>query len=876
MAINLNQFDDEIQRKIEQARSQGFSDQEIEQRAFTAQQGRGGLKKEPGFVSKVVKGFTQPFVTTGKNIGGAGFEVGRAAGVAGGQNPFLSQQELSQFSEDPQQALLKQLKASAGVGAFAVPGGKAFQGLARGSQLGGAALSGAASGALAGFGAGKGQTGGEIARDVGTGALAGGVTGGALNLAGRGLQKVGRGLTSGGKSLQRTTPIAGSKVVEKAGVKGQQKIDELINFADEIGLSGKKGVEQRAALNKFYNKTASALDDTLKIRGQVVTFSKNQIDDLVDEAISKSGLADDVINSKSVQNEIIRVKNLLGKKTVGGAVKATDINRTVFQLQGELQSMFKRARITPIQNKEKVLAPIELSLKGLLGDWSDDFGNGQYRQVMTQLAKAHQIAPSVRKAALQGSEVSLGKLGIVRVPIPNQLGQSARINIGKKAAGAGGVLQGLQGKEKIINTGDDLVDDVFNQAFNKLSNTPGIPQKSIEGLQQSATTNADEFIRALGDTPAFRETVKKLPASQARQVIERVDDIFTQFEEVATAGGTALNVAGGTSKGRFAGTGGLLEQIAGRTPLQEARTLLPTTVSTGQVPAIAAGQAAVGATTPSKAAGQVQGAQAVDGQVLGTDDGGGQFFQDQQSGQYFSNDQKWAWSGSQWVPNTQQVASASGLGGGVAGGGGGQQQGIGAGGIGLNSQQLQQLVFNALRSGDPDALGFVSKFIDAATKAQKLAGTGKPKLSANAQTAVAQGQSTLGLLDEVGRQFSEVQDIGFAATGGGVGQFGAVRGRVGATALFQNPVARSFEQSKEGLLSFLSRGFGEKGTLGQQDVERIRKLLPVFEDSPETARRKLKSAKQIIQNNIDSTINTASQSTTSTGLEDFLQGGSVQ
>ena len=106
-------------------------------------------------------------------------------------------------------------------------------------------------------------------------------------------------------------------------------------------------------------------------------------------------------------------------------------------------------------------------------------------------------------------------------------------------------------------------------------------------------------------------------------------------------------------------------------------------------------------------------------------------------------------------------------------------------------------------------------------------------------------QGALGLVDIIEQNYALVQEQGLTAQTGGLGRLGGVRGSVASIAQ-SSPEAASYEATKDAFLSNLARASGEKGVLTDYDIARIRKAIPTFYDTPETAKRNLDTIRQII------------------------------
>lgn len=834
MPIDISQFDTDIQSSIKRAKAAGFRDDQVLPIAQKKQDAR-----QPGLLGKVA----EPFTKTLRTAGGAGFELGRVGGIVEQQaeNPFLSQQELEAAS-DPRKALIDTAKRTAGIAAFGVPGGKAFQGVAKGvpgilggAKLGGAALSGLTAGGLTGVSATKGRTAGELAGGAATGALTGAAVGGGLNLAGRGIKtafKLGRnaleslsrrgaaeflGRPAGG-ALGKGAEVGIDPINAFRDLSGKIKGNSVDDFIGPVAARGKGG-----GVGKLMGTLGDDINRGIKESGKKIVMSIDDITNVIKP--SHKTLVD--LGDAKTASKLIDVSNKIRRAHPNGLTLGAAVNfrRAVDSIFGKAVRQTEKGAI-----QGQVQKQIANTLRGVIARNSPSVGNA--------------IGEQQKLFIVRDLLINARNKGLTSTP------GFQRFNFMEPGAYAD-----LLFKSKAVSK-------FFAGAI------PVSPRDAFNEMARQAARLADEetaqqAFRALnaGDERAFRGIVAKFIPQLG--IDDKAFEAYKAFNIVADAVGGDI-ISGADVLARVQGPQdlGVVSQA-----LQSGPSVVSGAAArqvAGQLPAITAAVDATGEGAPTGAGGfpSIDQALGGQGQVQGAQDLGG-FSLNPTTNQYVSNDDQWVWDGQQWTPNTgQQVAGAQG-----GAGGGGQGVSTGA----FSQDQINQLLSAAVASGDPKLLDVVSKIVDITTKTQKLGGGKKPKLSATAQASVTESRNTLGLLDQIEDQFNEVQNLGLAATGGGIGQFGAVRGRIGATALFQNPTARAFEQSKESSLSFLARGFGQKGTLTDIDLDLIRGALPSFEDSPITAKRKMDAMRRTIQNNIDGIMQTADQSQTLPDIEDLIQ-----
>lgn len=222
--------------------------------------GQGG-----NFLGNLLSSLASPFVKTGQNIGGAAYELGRAADSAVGSpvahalgnpndyinqqgqgigNPFLSDSQLQQAHQNPLGYVGDQTKASAGVTSYAVPfgaGAKMF-GAAVPSLLTKAPVAGAISGGLQGMSQDN-ATPVSVAQNTLLGGAGSSATSGLfkmLGLGGKAADAASEGLQNLGSSIGRSQynlpervsedlnfPEHYNNVVQTTGITNRQQQNDL-------------------------------------------------------------------------------------------------------------------------------------------------------------------------------------------------------------------------------------------------------------------------------------------------------------------------------------------------------------------------------------------------------------------------------------------------------------------------------------------------------------------------------------------------------------------------------------------------------------------------------------------------------------------------
>jgi hypothetical protein len=133
------------------------------------------------------------------------------------------------------------------------------------------------------------------------------------------------------------------------------------------------------------------------------------------------------------------------------------------------------------------------------------------------------------------------------------------------------------------------------------------------------------------------------------------------------------------------------------------------------------------------------------------------------------------------------------------------------------------------------------------------------------------GESGMGIraTERLKDLYGAVQDQGMTAESGGLGRLAGIEGDIAAiTQPEGQPEAAVYKANREAFLSSISRASGEKGTLTDKDIDRIRKALPTFYDTPEVAEQKWVSFDALLK---DLEKQYQMQSGTLTNIEDIQE-----
>lgn len=345
-------------------------------------------QQNTGLIGGLVKGFTDPFTNFAKqNINALGYLGGAVgAGLSGdldkyamtGQKnfkPILGSKE--EFDKYLNNSLLESAKTSAGVAAFAAPGGI-------GSGIKGLAAGGAVGGGLAGFG-----QGGDLESTL-KGAAMGGLAGGGLGLAGKGLDKIGKSgigtkiselkplekIKSYGQGAQQNafTRTVGGTAGKKLG--GAEFEREIFNFAKNSGMKVSSPDDLITLSDDLLNTYGSQVaDHATTLSGKGVSMTQN-LDNVVSTLESKMNKAlpseqagiqkviDDIQGFRTQGDDVLttyRLKQAIGPKGKWSSVfdpnlkPQTDAYEFAYkELNKGLDDTFKGAGITNYREINKM------------------------------------------------------------------------------------------------------------------------------------------------------------------------------------------------------------------------------------------------------------------------------------------------------------------------------------------------------------------------------------------------------------------------------------------------------------------------------------------------------------------------------------------
>ena len=494
-------------------------------------------------VSNLLSSLTKPFVQTGKNIGGAAFElsragakkvaddtiIGKALGIQGKgqnlynnpetgemvQNPFLNEQELTKASQPIQlsdlnvlnpnnnSALGQQIKNSANVGAYAVPFGKGANLLTK------ALLPGAAAGALQGVSQDN-ATAGSV---LGSGVL-GGATAGALDklgpVLGKLLGKTGGGLENAGEGILKTQYASVPKAIRQA-----QRLDETIPQLAEYGIKNIKNVIPTA--ERVTGDTGIISDLT---RNAVSKAGRVKVDNLMSLA---ENLAQDPLIPAGQDTKFVNfIKKGLGNLTDTGSTNISDAvtgnpEKTfdfIKQLEKQAASIYKGKSPSMVSANDQALASSyrnfadELKTRLFSGAGADNAAVDLVNQPQ-YLEQLRAISPKLAEAA-QKSE-TLGQLRSVAAPF---------VRGSKLAEAAQNAPKKLLGLTDILAAGGGYLSKGPVGAVGMLALQKGAESNAVKSAVGSGLLKSGELAASLGPRiagnrigPVAGQLASRLPAS---------------------------------------------------------------------------------------------------------------------------------------------------------------------------------------------------------------------------------------------------------------------------------------------------------------------------------------------------------------------------
>lgn len=193
------------------------------------------------------------------------------------------------------------------------------------------------------------------------------------------------------------------------------------------------------------------------------------------------------------------------------------------------------------------------------------------------------------------------------------------------------------------------------------------------------------------------------------------------------------------------------------------------------------------------------------------DDNGNKFFKSA-DGSILSEDQQWKFDdkAQDWVPN-EQASNSTG---------------------GIDDKKLQDLLTTALLSGDKKNLDFVVKYVDAVKSlTPDVKKTGMTDASVN---AIADFDTSVKLTNELNKTIDSYK-----------GKFGPISGRISAANKYDTD-AQAVQAQIKAVAQVVGKAM-EGGVLRKEDVPKYEAILPNINDTPDVAKRKIKSVVSMLE-----------------------------
>lgn len=484
-------MDEELKKKIAQAKKMGYSDAEIQatikakqqqdaarQKQTQAQQrmtvDNAVQKPQDGIVKNIARAVVKPGVDAAKLVLGTGFEVARAADSAlgnkdaydvqkGKKNPFVSREEFAKDYSTPTDTAINVSKKAAAAATYFVPMGKAASVAGKIAQ---GAKTGTTVGGMTGFSQSDSKDLEGLAIDTAVGAGTGTLIGGGVAAAGQALTK---GARAGAENVANKLFEEPTKKGTRVAIKSGNKLG-----ADVLDNGGAKGVTSTGIFNNAVTKI-DGLEDHLQVllkdskRVIPIADIRKVIDSLV-QKYRAAGLAGD---AQMMTSQIDELEKFHGKAIPVDV--ANEVKRTLYDKvrngYGELSTESKegykaiaRALKEGIASKVKGVdvANKELRRTGRIAD-----------SMLEKMTKAE------RGKALSLTDYALGAGGFAAGGVP-----------GLAAVGVKKAIETTAGKKTVMNTlnGVSKVAGVVGNIPGVASNAPKVATMAGMGVGDALST----------------------------------------------------------------------------------------------------------------------------------------------------------------------------------------------------------------------------------------------------------------------------------------------------------------------------------------------------------------------------------------------------
>lgn len=401
------------------------------------------------------------------------------------------------------------VKGGVGTAAFFVPGGVAGKGLVPAATRVG---SGMLAGGMSGFG--TSEEGQELESTAG-GAVVGGVLTGALELAGAGLSKL-KASRAAKAASSATVPKVDEKILNpqvRASAYYSQNKEQLVKTANDLGLTGTAD-DMLDQIGSHADRANKQIQSMLKTAPEM---DGNKIGDIFIEQVDNN--TNFVPGDKAWEKQFAQTAKRVEK--LGVNPRPEEVYKLKSDLRGELDKTF-----TKLAKGNENLTPMEETKLALFYSLKDslDTVSPEIRTINNVQHTMDDLAQGLVKSANKDGNVvfKLPVGGDVPLPVTKQ----------KLSTTAGAAAQNLGGKAvataKAVDKGITAVDQALGQTGRNvvIANTVdamGNPTQPAPTEQQTSTTPADqlgmEAASATAQTPDTSGTVTGYTVEQLGQAL---------------------------------------------------------------------------------------------------------------------------------------------------------------------------------------------------------------------------------------------------------------------------------------------------------------------------------------------------------------------
>lgn len=447
---------------------------------------------QTSFLGSIVKSVADPFIKTGKNIGGAAFELGRLGASKAGfnpyvkesgeeiSNPFLNRQELEEASQPLSfkkgGALDKQLRSSVNIGSYAVPFGKGANVLTK------TLAPGFAVGAMQGL-SDENATAGSVLTSGGLGALGAGLIG---KIAG-----AGKAAKGAGRSLK--TGVIKPKVSASPFMAEEEA--KIVDVLTDLGVGGSAST-QKQQLPKVFRQLSDQIESMLAKDSTKV--SKSKISKIVEDALESSINYDSTIPAHVSAKE--KYVNQIIKQAEKDGISGKALYKAKQNLGNQLGRAFdKLEKGVPLTEKEE----IAMTVWGAL----DDLMPNSIKELTRKQSMLYKAAPGIQKSAANPGGISV--LGN-KVPFSGEAGQALKYKLGSGLESAGAMSPEIpEVLQKVLKSGAARTPGVLSSSLDTdvTTSTESNPLLDSVNLGAAGVPTAQESLESIEETTSTGDEI---------------------------------------------------------------------------------------------------------------------------------------------------------------------------------------------------------------------------------------------------------------------------------------------------------------------------------------------------------------------------------